>query len=399
MRKNKIILSFILFLVCIFTLNTVCATEIFDSKSTSEIYKLSDDNSNFNLPFFRISNGRMELDKEISQLGMFFTNSSVDVNSQIKGSQFIFSNDSVRINSDMENVIIFCATNVIIDANVRNIIVFAGSTITIEEKGNVSENIIACTPQMVVNGNVDGNILGSMSSLEINSVVNGEVRVEVDNVKFGEKALLESGININTENQNLIVPESVGTSNIDIIAKEENEFSIKNYVIALILAVITDLVTFALILIIFKKDKLQKMSEKINSSNVIKNGILTYLVSLACIIFGFTLSLYLLPKVGGAALTFGVAIIIIFTLIKNIVVGTFIAQLTSEKYKNLAVKPNIVLTAITSFLMIELFETIPVLGEIIKFLVFIFAIGIVSTLFSTKKTEKVENETEVIEAK
>ena len=76
---------------------------------------------------------------------------------------------------------------------------------------------------------------------------------------------------------------------------------------------------------------------------------------------------------------------------KNIVVGTFISNLSSDRLNNMENKPNGILMTIMTFLMIELIETIPFIGQLIKFVIFIFAVGIMISIITNKeeKTEKI----------
>ena len=142
MKKKQIFLTILLLALCICSLNTVKAASVFDRKDTTGVYKASDDDSTFDIPFFRVSGERTELDKEISQLGMIISNSTVDVSAILKSSQFILANDTVRVNSQMEDTLILCSNNVIINAPIDNVIILAGKGITIGEEGNIKENLI-----------------------------------------------------------------------------------------------------------------------------------------------------------------------------------------------------------------------------------------------------------------
>ena len=77
-------------------------------------------------------------------------------------------------------------------------------------------------------------------------------------------------------------------------------------------------------------------------------------------------------------------------------------ELVKTRYAKQEIKPNGVLTAIVVFLILELLEIIPYVGEIIKFIVFIFSLGIIYSLIK-KDNEKVEvvkeDKQEVIDVK
>ena len=131
------------------------------------------------------------------------------------------------------------------------------------------------------------------------------------------------------------------------------------------------------------------------------DGVSAYIVLIISICFGIVL-LALLTKLGIALIVFAAAVMIIFTLLKNVIFGIFIVELVKTRYAKQEIKPNGVLTAIVVFLILELLEIIPYVGEIIKFIVFIFSLGIVYSLIK-KDNEKVEvvkeDKQEVIDVK
>ena len=74
MKKSKFIFCLLLLVVCICNINDVKAASIFDTKENTGVYKASDDDSIFDIPFVRIVAERTEIDREISQLGMIISN-------------------------------------------------------------------------------------------------------------------------------------------------------------------------------------------------------------------------------------------------------------------------------------------------------------------------------------
>ena len=393
MKKSKFIFCLLLLVVCICNINDVKAASIFDTKENTGVYKASDDDSIFDIPFVRIVAERTEIDREISQLGMIISNSTVDVSAIVKSAQFILANDTVRINSEMEDVLLLCSNNVVINAPVDNIIVVAGKGITIGEEGNVRENLIVFGTDIVIDGNIDGNVLGITENATINGTIDGRLNIDVANLSFGENAKVEKGISINTTNTALTVPEAVGEAKIDITTNQVETKSvgirIKDYIFKIVVALIRDLVAFFLIMLVFKKERVEKIVSRVNSKGLIKRGLKLFGVSLLGIIFGLTLGLFILPQVGWAAFILGFVVLVVFTLLKNIIVGTFISNLSSDRFEKMESKPNKILMAIFTFLLIELIETIPFVGGLFRFIVFIISLGITVSLFK-KDEDKVE---------
>ena len=406
MKKRKIFLSIAILFMLFVTLGTIKAESLSDSKTTQNLYKASEDDTAFDIPFTRIVDGRINIDKEIAQLGMMIANSTVDIDAVMNSPQLIIATDTVRINADMEDVLVIGTNSVVINANVENIIIIAGDSVTVSESGNVTENLIAVTQSLKIDGNIDGNVLGSTNSTTVNGTVNGQLRLEAEALEFGENAKVNSKIVVNTTNTNLTVPEEVGEAKIDLVTDTVNNIStsqkVKNYIFNIVLALVRDLVAFAIIMLFIKKDRIEKLVAKVTPNAIVKNGFLTWAVAIGCIIFGFTIGLFMLPQLGWSAVIIGIAIMVIFTLLKNIIVGTFIANLSSKRLDNMAAKPNKILMSVTTFLMLELFETIPLFGTIVKFIVFIFAIGILVSMITGKSEDKqkeTQEETETIVAK
>ena len=117
------------------------------------------------------------------------------------------------------------------------------------------------------------------------------------------------------------------------------------------------------------------------------------------ICFGIVL-LVLLTKLGVVLLIFSIAMMVIMTILKNVIFGTFLVELVNKRYEEAQTKPNSILTAIMTLIIIELLESIPYLGELIKFIVFILSLGIiVSLILKNKNKQSDESKQEVIETK
>lgn len=395
MKKSKLIIAFVMVLFTfVLICNQVSAVEIFDSKTTDGIYKLSEDESSFDIPFMRVSQQRMEIDNNISQLGLFFSPSSIDVNANLTGLQMYYSNDTVRINSEISNAVIFCAGNVVVNANVKNtLFVYCNGTVTIGENGNVEGNLICYSPKLEVNGKISGNILGSVNDVTINNVVNGKLNMNVTQLNFGENAKVNNGININTNNETLTIDESIATSKIDYIQSESESFT--QYLIKITSNTLTSIIIFLLILIFIKNDRITKLCERLQGNSVLKNGVLGTVGILVILSFGIILLMVLL-NLGIAAIVFSVASIIIFALLKNIIVGTFVVKLVEKKYSESKIRPNIILTSIATFLLLEILQSIPYIGTLISIIIFIISVGIIISILKKQENNPV---VEVVEAK
>ncbi len=397
MNKQKIT-AFILALVVFFTAaNSIYAISIFDTKNSLDVYKASEDDSDFALPFTRICENRIEIDKPISQIGLFATASSIEINKKLDGIQLFYSGDTIRINSDTEYSIIISNGNVIVNGIIeKSTFIFSNGSIILGENANIKGNLICYAPKLEINSQIDGNILGEVSTLSINNNVNGKIKMNVYDVNFSENVIVEKGIEINTTNKNLSIPESVGTSIIDVVGNDLN-ISLKENAYKVFIAVISNLIIYLFISIFVKKDKLRSAIKRINfQRNVIYYGVRTYLCLLALIALGIIL-LPIIAKLGISIIIFASAIMIIFTLLKNVIFAIFVSQIIEEKYKDAQYKVNSIIGAILTLLIIEILEMIPYIGQITKFIIFIITIGIILELIQKKsdniKEEKIEPDT------
>ncbi len=396
-KKNKILMLILALVVCIVTTTTsVLAVDTFDANGKTGVYQLSADESSFVIPFLRVSDERMELDKSINQVGLFCSNSAIEVKAPQEGAQLLYCNDSVRIDADMEYVMIANNGNVIIDANIKNFaFIFCSGTVTISENANISKNLVVCAPKLEINGNVDGYITGSVGDVAVNKAINGGIKLDVDTMSFAEGVTVGKGVEVNTYNSGLVIPETVGTSKIDILEEKEDTKSFKMILTDIVKNMAYDLIIFAILMVIVKKDKIKNAMDKAQANSLVKRGLITYISLLAIISLG-VIVLIAIPKVGVAAILFGVVSLIIGSLLKNIIVGTYMVELIDAKYKDAGLKPVKVLSAISTFALLEILEQIPVIGTIISFVVFIIAIAIVVSLFTTSVNKDGDKKAEVI---
>ena len=158
--KNKIGLMLAVFMILFVSIGSVNAQPITDTKTYAEVYKASDDTSSFDIPFVRVTSGRMDVNKEINQDGIFIANSVIEVNENLTGNQMIYSTDTVRINASTENTMVFSAGNVIITGEITgSTLIYASTGVTLEEGANVKGNLIVFSPALTINSDVDGNII------------------------------------------------------------------------------------------------------------------------------------------------------------------------------------------------------------------------------------------------
>ena len=394
MIKNRLKVILTLFVIFTVALNVVNASSLVDTQRIEDVYKVSQDSSEFKVPFVRIAQGRIEVDKELSQDGVFVSQGGIEVTKPVDGIQVYYSADTIRLNADSEYSALISGGNVIISGVVeKTTMIYCLGEVTLDETANVKGNLLVYTPVLNINSKVDGNIVGVANKINLNNEVAGQVRVRAEEVNVSEIGKVNGGFEITTSNPNL----KVDGATIDLI-KVQNNGGAKSFIVTLLNTSIIDIVVYLIILILVKKERLSAIAKKLDGGKrVLVNGLLSLVGIAMSIVVGIALVL-LLPKLGIASVTFGVAVLIIFALLKNIIVVTLVTEMAIDKYEGRENKPNRIVTAIISFIILNLLSKIPIVGAIVGIFVFIMATGMVISL-CVSNNKKDNNEVEVVDAK
>lgn len=376
MIKNRLKVILTLFVIFTVALNVVNAASLVDTQKIEDVYKVSQDSSEFKVPFVRIAQGRIEVDKELSQDGVFVSQGGIEVTKPVDGIQVYYSADTIRLNADSEYSVIISGGNVIISGVVeKTTMIYCIGEVTLDETANVKGNLLVYTPVLNIKSKVDGNIVGVANKINLNNEVAGQVRVQAEEVNVSEIGKVNGGFEITTSNPNL----KVDGATIDLI-KEQGNRGAKTFIVTLLNTSIMDIVVYLIILIFVKKERLSAIAKKLDGGKrVLVNGLLSIAGIAMSIVVGIVLVL-LLPKLGIASVIFGVAVLIIFALLKNIIVVTLVTEMAIDKYEGREDKPNRIVTAIISFIVLNLLAKIPIVGTIVETFMFIMATGMIISL-------------------
>lgn len=376
MIKNKLKVILTLFVIFTVALNVVNAFSLVDTQRIEDVYKVSQDSSEFKVPFVRIAQGRIEVDKELSQDGVFVSQGGIEVTKPVDGIQVYYSADTIRLNADSEYSAIISGGNVIISGVIeKTTMIYCIGEVTLDETANVKGNLLVYTPVLNIKSKVDGNIVGVANKINLNNEVAGQVRVQAEEVNVSEIGKVNGGFEITTSNPNL----KVDGATIDLI-KEQGNRGAKTFIVTLLNTSIMDIVVYLIILIFVKKERLSAIAKKLDGGKrVLVNGLLSLVGIAMSIVVGIVLAL-LLPKLGIASVIFGVAVLIIFALLKNIIVITLVTEMALDKYEGREDKPNRIVIAIISFIVLNLLAKIPIVGTIVETFIFIMATGMIISL-------------------
>lgn len=393
MKRNKLYIVVAFVMVCMLSISPLRAIEMYDGKATEDVYKASEDSSNFTLPFARVSAERMVLDKAISQVGFIGCNSTVEIEEPLEKVQVICSNDTVRINADMDYAVICSAGSVMINANVDTLFVFAAKSVVIGEGGNVTGTLAVYTPSLEVNSEIDGNIIGSTDKAKVSAPIGGTLRIETEDIKFDEEVTVENGVQIETYTTGMEIPETVGESVVEVKEYQTEEVAVKTTLKERILKEVSnimyilvgDIIIYLVFVIATKKEKRKDILEKMTFGNTFVSGIKMFAILLGTMLVSLLL-IALVPKVSLAGLILSIgglsAIAFIEVGIAGIVAANWVEKKFMPENDSLALKYLFVLL---TCLVIEILKSVPYVGGIVGLMTFCVALGTIVNLFCKEK--------------
>lgn len=406
-RKNKFVLVVSFIAIIFFSVSNVFAEDIIDeTNNKSEIndiididaketlYKFSD-NEDIYLPFFRMSTDRVEIDKEVSNLGITYGNKGVDVNSKTQNLQFLFSNDTIRVNNSMEYVIIASSGNVIIDSNIdKTVVVFAGEKFTLTENANVNGDVICFSNSLEIKGNVFGSVVGSATNSIISGKVNKDFRISTESISISDNNNILGNLFIQTHNSSIELKDKYPNANIKLITTQSTSDKVIDILIG---AIKTALVYTLAFLLIFKISKEKLFSNLLSVTK--KNfgfSIISGTISLFAVPLVFMLT-FLGAFIGIEEIVIPVAIFyiaLVFTvsLLSTFIAGTLAHEYVVDKYFTDFDLTKRMACAFFVFLSMILLTNIPKVGIYMNMIFMIVSMGaIISYILKKEKNIKVKN--------
>lgn len=385
--KNKSVIYVFAILMCfVCSFNFVSAHEILNYDVSKEVYKLSEDTSDTSLPIIRCASERIELDKSIKQDGLYVSKSSISITQPIEGIQVLNAGDTVRIDADSEYLIIFTTGNLIINGTIdKNIIAYCGGNTTINEGADIKGNLVIYTSKLDINSNISGNIMSYTPILNLNGNVSGQLRTKSYLVNVKEGINVEKSFLINTTNPDL----KVENADIDYINRTpiSQKEKVKYYIIDLLRVIVIDFVTYAMIIFIFKKDKVSSFTNKIiGNKKTIFNGFLVFAVLSLLSFIGLFLILFL-RNIGVAVVLTSLSFLLVVSCLRVVLMIIVFTEVLYQKYNNNKYKLTRFSIATLVTILIELIRTIPFIGSVIDMLMFILSLGLLYNLILPKKTK------------
>lgn len=363
----------------------------FDTGFSNEVYKFSENNKEIKLPFFRFSNERMIIDKELNKSGFCFSAKAIEMDSKVTGIQTLFSADTIRVNANMEYGILFADGDIIIDSNIdKSLVLISSGTVTITENATINEDIVLVSNNLELEGNVLGSVIGSVTNSNITGKINGDLRLAANDVKFSTNDNVKNNIYITTYNEELNIADKYPEAIIKLQEVEKtNEFSFDK-----IFSTLFNCLLFALMYIIInkvaKKDIFNVAMNKIskNSVTVLISGTVLLLAIFPLMFILIMLSALELWVVALPILLIYTVALIVILMLGIFVVGSLMYNYIKQKYLKDSGIGTDILGAFCSYLVLSILTKLPFVGLYIGIIINILAVGIVFTLIFKRQKEE-----------
>ena len=372
-RLYKIFSILTLFILTL-TVPTYAVVDIFDTDINTGIYKFSE-HDKINLPFFRFSDSRIIIDKDINKLGFVFSGANIDIDSNMVGNQMIVATDTIRINKEVEDLAVL-ASNVIIDGKVNGNVVIYANNVTISKEAVIDEDIVIFSNTLNVDGLVNSNLMSYAKDINITGSITKDLRCEVTNLNIDENSNLQGKIYIKSEND-INLPAKYNNAEIIKLSTLENLEDNKINVISLV----KNGIILALVYILISS-KTQIISKAIN--NIKSHPLLSIFIGFMMIILSIIIIvvLLLLTLLGLDIITIPILLLygffmIITLLISTLIMGSLITEYVYNKYEEkLNSKWYKGIIAFVVFGILMLIPYIPIIGAYIPMLMYMLSISI-----------------------
>lgn len=371
--------------------NKTDINKIIDIEEKDGLYKFSEGKDIY-LPFLRISYDKVEIDKEISNLGITYGNKGVDVNSKTQNIQVIASNDTIRVNENMEYALILSRGNVIIDSKIdKTLVVFAGEKVTLTENAEVLGDVISFSNLLEIKGNVLGSVVGSATNTIISGKIENDLRIATESIDISSSDNIIGNIYIETQNNEIGIKEKYNNANIKFIEKSSTSSRVIDILIS---AIKTSLVYTLAYLLVFKisKEKIFNNLLKITSKNLgfsIMSGAILFLAIPLVVLLTFLGMFIGIEEIVIPIMIFYIANILVISLISIFVTGSVVHEYVVDNYfKEVDLTKRIVCSFFV-FLSMILLTNIPKIGIYINMIIMIMAVGIVFA-YLFKKEESIK---------
>jgi len=278
----------------------------------------------------------------------------------------------VKITADVKGDVYAAGQEIDISGDIGGDLIVAGARVTVS--GKISKNLIMAGGQVKVDDSaqIGGYVLTGGNMVDLSGNFSGPVRLGAQSLMMGNKTIINGNFEADVYKSEIASDAKiVGEKNIRIhevkkVEKQKVEFNKIGYV-GKIVSFLSKLIVLLVLVKLFG-EKIKKVNLKDSFWSAIGLGLVVLIVTpiLALILLGTMVA----APLSIIILTTYFVGLYLSTIISSIFVGNFI----SEKTK---LKTNNYVQGIVGLLLISLIGLVPVVGGLVKLIIFLFGIGII----------------------
>lgn len=162
MKKKILSILAIMFVVLVSFTNVQAADGLFQMGAFEDIYKLSEQLDEIDLPFINVFTNAATYDKDVNHSGISVGTTTIDVNEKLEGMQLLVSKDMVTIKGEVENSVIY-ANNIVIEGKITGDTILLAPTVQILETATIEKDVIIVANNLELQGTVKGNVIATVA--------------------------------------------------------------------------------------------------------------------------------------------------------------------------------------------------------------------------------------------
>lgn len=384
MRRKIFNILIIMFFVLISLTHVEAKEGLFTYGAYTDIYKLSEQKTKIDLPFFNMFMNAATYDEVVKHSGITIGDSTIDINEKLEGMQIIYSTDMVTIKGEVENALIY-SNNIVVEGKISGDTILLAPTVQILDNAIVDKDVIVVANNLEVKGIISGNLIATVSE---KAIISGEIkkdlRMMATNVELTSDKL-QGDIYIETNADMTQVKEKYPNAVIELLVKEEQQIDwMKIITEGVILVIVYGTICYFLTR---KENNIAQKAYKKFKANLIFGTISAFVLIMSVAILPIILIVIALWGLGIIAwpiLTIQVASMILIWQLAILIVGTTIFEAVKSKVGKYKL-PTIVLI----FAILFALTKITYIAVQANLAIYLIAIAIVAT-YLTKKLPKEE---------
>ena len=386
MRNKFLSVIAIMFVVLVSFTNIYATDGMFHMGIYEDIYRLSEQLEDIELPFVNVFVDAATYDKNVTHSGISIGETTIEVDEKLEGVHVLFSNDMITIKGEVEHAFIY-GSNVVVEGKIAKDTIIFAPTVQILEGAIVEEDVIIVANNLELKGKVNGNVIATVSNTAtISGIIDKDLRITAMNLELtGEQ--INGDVYIETNIDTTSIKEKYPKATIHALEVEEYT---TNWQVVITKGIIT-VVAYSIICLFLtrKPNNLVEKAYKKFKENTTYGLIIS--VIMLMLVFILPIILIILAIVGLGVIVWPILIlylaIILFVIsTASLIVGTTIFMALKDKVG----KYKIPVVAII-FGVLYALTKITVIATYANLAMLLIALAIVVTMV-TKKLPDTKNE-------